>query len=302
MESGAPLAREATFDRVEKKRTIAEEIDEMMKYYAFDDAIFLAEIYYETDKTNGENHSDALLTYADCLYRANKKEECYGLLRSTKFTGARLHFLFARVAYDLNKFDECRGALFEHENGNIRKEILEDARVAAHANLLNAQMLCDENHMDLAVESCQKSLDENIFLWAAVITYLRFGGQELAQTFDRHKDKSNGITAPPSPTVTMRTATPSPTGPSTSASSAPSTAPPAEPIGSSSRRSSVSTTRRSARSATTTTSSANREIRSMGDSELQLRSIANERVLGERGAEFVLFSRAKQIFTVFDLF
>ncbi|KAF1768530.1 hypothetical protein GCK72_000342 [Caenorhabditis remanei] len=103
MESGAPLAREATFDRVEKKRTIAEEIDEMMKYYAFDDAIFLAEIYYETDKTNGANHSDALLTYADCLYRANKKEECYGLLRSTKFTGARLHFLFARVAYDLNK-------------------------------------------------------------------------------------------------------------------------------------------------------------------------------------------------------
>lgn len=50
-----------------------------------------------------DDNSEALLLYADCLYRANRKEECYGLLRSEKLSGARLYYLFARVAFDLNK-------------------------------------------------------------------------------------------------------------------------------------------------------------------------------------------------------
>ncbi|CAL2030511.1 unnamed protein product [Caenorhabditis brenneri] len=213
-----PQVREI-FDRLptDPSRTVAEEINEMMKYYAFEDAIFLAELNYETDKST---NSDALLLYADCLYRANKKEECYGLLRSAKLSGAQLHYLFAKVAYEMSKFDECRGALFEHDNGAIRQDILDDPRVAAHANLLNAQMLCDENHMDLALESCQKSLDENILLWTAIITYLRFGGQDLAQTFEKHKDKTNRASPAVSPsTASMHSATPSPSsaaGPSTS--------------------------------------------------------------------------------------
>lgn len=72
----------------------------------------------------------------------------------------------------------------------IRKDILEEPRVASHANLLHAQMLCDESYMDLALESCQKSLDENILLWSAIITYLRFGGHDLAHTFEKHHRKS----------------------------------------------------------------------------------------------------------------
>ncbi|PIC50897.1 hypothetical protein B9Z55_001618 [Caenorhabditis nigoni] len=191
----------------DKKRTIAQEITEMMTYYAFDDAIFLSELYYET-ATDSDNHEEALFLYADCLYRANKKEECYGLLRSADLSGAKLHYLFARVAFDLSKNDECRGALFEHDNGIIREAILEDSRVAAHANFLHAQLLCDENHMDLAVESCEKALDENIFLWTAIITYLRFGGENLSATFDKHKDKTNGSEVT-SPSAVMKSATPS---------------------------------------------------------------------------------------------
>ncbi|ULU11276.1 hypothetical protein L3Y34_015031 [Caenorhabditis briggsae] len=200
----------------DKKRTIAQEITEMMTYYAFDDAIFLAELYYET-QTDPDNLEEALFLYADCLYRANKKEECYGLLRSADLSGAKLHYLFARVAFDLSKNDECRGALFEHDNGIIREAILEDSRVAAHANFLHAQLLCDENHMDLAVESCEKALDENIFLWTAIITYLRFGGENLSATFDKHSDKTNGSEVT-SPSAVMKSATPSSTsaGPSVS--------------------------------------------------------------------------------------
>uniref|UniRef100_A0A1I7U4S5 Cell division cycle protein 27 homolog n=1 Tax=Caenorhabditis tropicalis TaxID=1561998 RepID=A0A1I7U4S5_9PELO len=223
MNSGGSLRAQAQqiFDRrpVEPNRTVAEEIDEMMKYYAFEDAVFLAELNYETTK---KGDTEALLIYADCLYRSNKKAECFGLLRSVKLSGARLYYLLAKVAYELNKFDECRGALFEHDDGKVRQEILDEPRVAAHANLLHAKMMCNENHTDLTLESCKKSLDENVFLWSAVITYLRFGGQELNVCFEKHKEKSNGEGPPQmvlSPTVVMKSETPSPSsfGPSTSA-------------------------------------------------------------------------------------
>lgn len=54
----------------------------------------------------------------------------------------------------------------------------------------NVVYFSDENHMDLAFEACQKALEENILLWTAIITYLRFGGEELPKIFDRHRDKS----------------------------------------------------------------------------------------------------------------
>ncbi|CCD66209.1 Cell division cycle protein 27 homolog [Caenorhabditis elegans] len=241
-----PQLREV-FERfpADAHRTIEDEIHEMMKCYAFDDAIFLAELHYETDKSN---NSESLLLYADCLYRANKKEECYGLLSSVKLSGARLFYLLARVSYDLNKIDDCRGALFEHDDGVIRKDILEEPRVASHANLLHAQMLCDESYMDLALESCQKSLDENILLWSAIITYLRFGGHDLAHTFEKHHRKSNGLYLD-SPASSLKSETPSPNVPGPSSSSAASTAEPSRL---------ESSVRRSTRG---TIASANRETR-----------------------------------------
>lgn len=247
-----------------KKRTISQEITEMMAFYAFDDAIFLAELYYESE-TDTNKQEEALFLYADCLYRANKKEECYGLLRSSDLSGAKLHYLFARVAYDLSKNDECRGALFEHDNGVIREVIQEDKRVSAYANFLHAQLLCDENHMDLAVESCEKALEENIFLWTAIITYLRFGGENLSAQFDKHLDKSNGVTLE-SPAA-LKAATPSSTaGPSslnsTSRNRGVAAVPTPDAPGSSSRGSSVSN-RRGTRS---NIPSVNRELRSSAGS------------------------------------
>uniref|UniRef100_A0A8R1HP72 Cell division cycle protein 27 homolog n=1 Tax=Caenorhabditis japonica TaxID=281687 RepID=A0A8R1HP72_CAEJA len=248
----APPHIEAMFRRlpIDTHRTIADEINEMLKYYAFDDAIFLAELHYEHSM---KNNPEALLLYADALYRGNRKEECYGLLRSEKLSGGHLFYLFARVAYDLNRIDECRGALFEHDNGILRQDILDEPRVAAHANLLNAQMLCDDNHMDLAFEHCEKALEENILLWKAIDTYLRFGGTELEQIFDKHREKSSNSSPVSSSANTVKSVTPSPSaaGPSTSTPQSRSTESTSQAPSSTAKRANrVSTTSSSTSSAT----------------------------------------------------
>lgn len=65
--------------------------------------VFVFNSYFNFNNFFSGNNSESLLLYADCLYRANKKEECYGLLSSVKLSGARLFYLLARVSYDLNK-------------------------------------------------------------------------------------------------------------------------------------------------------------------------------------------------------
>ncbi|CAI5439962.1 unnamed protein product [Caenorhabditis angaria] len=156
----------------------------MLKFYAYDDAIFLAELNFEK-----ENSDESLYLFADCLIRSNKKEECYGLLKTRVEMPPKLRYIFAKCCFDLSKMEDCQNALFEQESGEIRAELLEDEEVAPHARFLYSALLCEEAHPEDAVSECETILQNRILMWSVISSYVKYGGKNLESFISEHRKK-----------------------------------------------------------------------------------------------------------------
>ncbi|CAB3407531.1 unnamed protein product [Caenorhabditis bovis] len=183
-----------------RNRKIEDEILSLLKFYAFDDAIVLAEFNYERKMTN-----DSLFLYADCLMRANRKEQVFGLLLTRKTAGAQTRFLFAKCCFELNKMDECRQTLMDSETGQLRPEFLEDSELAAHVLFLYAKLLGHESQTDDAVEQCRRGLERCILAWSAICMYIQFGGKNINDLLMPHRMRVYEGKMPPAERGCQRT-------------------------------------------------------------------------------------------------
>lgn len=153
-------------------------IEEFQKYYAYDDALFIADLYHERLKTN-----DSLTVYADCLMKSGKTQELYGLLYPHTDLTPRLRYIFAKSCFDINKLDDCQSALIDSTTGELY-ESLAKSPVAPYARVLLSTILCDSGSVPEALNQATQAIKESEMMWSAVKKHVLYGGKGIYWKLD----------------------------------------------------------------------------------------------------------------------
>ncbi|CAD6184234.1 unnamed protein product [Caenorhabditis auriculariae] len=157
-------------------------IKELLDYYAVEDALLLAEVYHL--KVRSE---ESLLVYTDCLMRANRAEEVFGLLYPKSLENPRIRYVFAKCCFQLNKLEECQTALVDAQTGSMFESLV-NSPAAPYAHVLLATLLCDTGRVEEAKEECKKCVKINVLFWSGVNNYITYGGRKLERLIRKQKE------------------------------------------------------------------------------------------------------------------
>ncbi|GMT28946.1 hypothetical protein PFISCL1PPCAC_20243 [Pristionchus fissidentatus] len=160
--------------------TVKEHIDDCIQHFAYDDALFLAEMNHDQD-----NSEEALLILADCYHRTNRFDELFYLLTATPLTHPRLRYIYATCCFELKKYDECVRALTgtSPNMSNRLHPTLAQSSTAPFAYNLLSKIFCRNGRTDQALESAEKSMRLNCLHWTAVQEFLYLGGKGPEEIF-----------------------------------------------------------------------------------------------------------------------
>ncbi|GMR54096.1 hypothetical protein PMAYCL1PPCAC_24291 [Pristionchus mayeri] len=161
--------------------SIKDHIDECVQHFAYEDALFLAEMNHDQ-----ENSEDTLLILADCYFRTNRLDELFNLLADNPLTHPRLRYIFAACCFELKKHDECVRALAGASPNSYSRlhPLLAKSSSAPFAYNLLSKLYCKESRTEEAVEVAEKSARLNCLHWSAVQEYLYLGGDKPTEIFE----------------------------------------------------------------------------------------------------------------------
>lgn len=153
-------------------------IRDCLDHCSFDDALFLAELYYIKVKSN---HS--LLLYCDCLLRLHRRHEVYNLLRNQVLANARLRYLFAKCCFDLNKSDECIRTLTEkNAEGRLHSSFI-GTPSESFAHSLLSTIHCFSGRYGAAAKESESAIRSNNFLWSSICKIVQFDDHVMDDLF-----------------------------------------------------------------------------------------------------------------------
>ncbi|XP_071791626.1 cell division cycle protein 27 homolog [Asterias amurensis] len=144
-----------------------------LNYYAYSDAVFLAERLY------AEVGSDeALFLLATCYYRSGKGNRAYSLLQMKGCPTPQCRYLMARCCVDLDKMAEGEAALVG--NAILKPHSCEEIKTefgdaAPFALALLARICSKTERKTKASESLKQSLKMNPFLWSSFADLCNLG-------------------------------------------------------------------------------------------------------------------------------
>ncbi len=144
-----------------------------LNYYAYSDAVFLAERLY------AEVGSDeALFLLATCYYRSGKGNRAYSLLQMKGCPTPQCRYLMARCCVDLDKMAEGEAALVG--NAILKPHSCEEIKTefgdaAPFALALLARICSKTERKAKASESLKQSLKMNPFLWSSFADLCNLG-------------------------------------------------------------------------------------------------------------------------------
>lgn len=161
--------------------SVKEHIHDCIKHFAYEDALFLAEMNHDQ-----ENSEETLLLLADCYFRTNRLNELFHLLADNPLAHPRIRYIFAACCFELKKHDECVRALSGY-CANTRHRLHPDLAKSSSApfayNLLS-KLYCKESRSDEALLVAEKSARLNCLHWSSVQEYLYLGGSNPTEIFD----------------------------------------------------------------------------------------------------------------------
>ncbi|GMT00989.1 hypothetical protein PENTCL1PPCAC_23163 [Pristionchus entomophagus] len=160
--------------------TINEHIDDCIQHYAYEDALFLAEMNHDQ-----ENSEETLLLLADCYFRTNRLDELFHLLADNPLANPRVRYIFAACCFELKKHDECMRALAgtsPNTCNRLHPDLAQSYSAPFAYNLLS-KLYCKESRTEEALEAAEKSARLNCLHWSAVQEYLYLGGKEPEEVF-----------------------------------------------------------------------------------------------------------------------
>ncbi|KAF8365516.1 mat-1 [Pristionchus pacificus] len=160
--------------------SVKEHIDNCIKHFAYDDALFLAEMNHDQ-----ENSDETLLLLSDCYFRTGRLEELFHLLSANPLTHPRIRYIFAACCFELKKHDECVRTLSDTTPNarNYLHPVLAQSSSAPFAYTLLSKLYCKESRTDEALKVAEKAARLNCLHWSSVQEYLYLGGQDPSEVF-----------------------------------------------------------------------------------------------------------------------
>ncbi|KAG5682116.1 hypothetical protein PVAND_011495 [Polypedilum vanderplanki] len=136
-----------------------------LNFYAFEDAIFLAERLLAEVETD-----ESLYLLATCYYRSGRTNEAYWLLNTKGASTHKSKFLLAKCAYELKHFTEAENILCNNRTPKTQKDL--DAiskeygiELSGFVMQLMSKICQKTERISLANDCCRESLKNNPFLW-----------------------------------------------------------------------------------------------------------------------------------------
>lgn len=144
-----------------------------LNHYAYKDATFLAErLHSELDS------DESLFILATCYYRSSQKNQAYWLLKTGGAKSPEARFLYAKCAYELERFNEAESAISFEAFGTLKNfdDVCQDfGEVACFVLQLIAKICHQTNRHHISVEASKRALKLNPFLWHSFADICRKG-------------------------------------------------------------------------------------------------------------------------------
>ncbi|MFH4981775.1 hypothetical protein AB6A40_008484 [Gnathostoma spinigerum] len=153
---------ESPFIEGPSSRELEDIINYYLEFYAVEDAVLLAELYY--DRAQSE---DSLYLLAQCLMRGGQIEATHRLLFVHSNKSPRLRFMYARCCYDLNKLQDAEIALRMDDEPRLH-ESFEGSPAEPFARSLLARIFLETGRNDSAETEIMKSVESNALSWMGV--------------------------------------------------------------------------------------------------------------------------------------
>nr|XP_022904753.1 cell division cycle protein 27 homolog [Onthophagus taurus] len=135
-----------------------------LNHYDYSDAIFLSERLYAEVKSD-----ETLFLLATAYFRNSQIDHAYNILKDKHGYNPQCKYLFAKCAYELQKYFDAETVLLEHiscPTNNYDDLIMEYGDQAAFVFLLLAKIAIKTERKQKAVEALKRALKINPFLWS----------------------------------------------------------------------------------------------------------------------------------------
>lgn len=140
-----------------------------LNFYAYEDAIFLAERLCAEVET-----AESLYLLATCYYRSGRLNEAYWLLNTKGASNQKSKYLLAKCAYELKHYSEAENILCQNKTPRTQKDLESICKeygleLSGFVMQLLSKICKQTERISLANDCSRTSLRHNPFLWNSYI-------------------------------------------------------------------------------------------------------------------------------------